>query len=60
MKNLTEEEKQMLNDGVEEPDIVIEGKALAFIAIAVVCVVVLCAVVVGLAVLVEHAIRALC
>lgn len=60
MKNLTEEERQMLNDGVEEPDIVIEGKALAFIAIAVVCVVVLCAVVVGLAVLVEHAIRALC
>ena len=57
---MTEEEKRMLAEGTNDPDIVREGKAVMFFFIAVVCVVLICAVVVGAFWLISEIIKSLC
>ena len=57
---MTEDDKQMMNDGVPEPDIVTEAKAIIGCLVMLLCAVLCCAVVCGLCWCIEQIIRALC
>ena len=54
------QEKTRKSDAEHKPDIVIEGKALAFVIVVVICALLLCAVVFGLSAIVDRIISVLC
>lgn len=60
MKQLTKEEKQMLDEGVRDPDIVTEAKAMLFVLLAVLCAVLLAGAVYGIILLAEYIVKSLC
>lgn len=57
---MTQEQKDMMNNGVRDPDIVTEAKACLFALIVFVCAILVCGAVVGVFWLVSELVKSLC